>query len=133
MTLEDFEVDNKGYRCDWISKEKFWFENKKVAFWYRLGLIKFEYQPGCSDYWTRYQVLLMVDEESLHESRKPLNIYFPIEDGYFIKEKEKRGRYNENDMEKLVNSALKLKIENVIKENRYEKILGLLNGTTFHN
>lgn len=52
--------------------------------------------------------------------------------GYFLKEVEKRGRYNEEIMEKLLNSALKLKIENKIKEMAYQKILGLVNGTPYY-
>ena len=67
MTLKDFENGNTtNYLCDLISKEKFWFENQKISFWYRIGLLKHEYQPSWGgEYWTRYQVMLLVDDESL--------------------------------------------------------------------
>ena len=137
MTFEDFEKDSMdGYCCDWISKERFWFEGKKTSFWYRIGLIKHEYCPNWDGVvWTRYQVLLMVDDESVHESYKHgyFKNTFPTRRGYWLKEKEQKGTFNEDTMMKLVDSALKLKIENKIKENSYQKILGIVNGTTFYH
>lgn len=131
MTLQDF--DKEGNFNHYISKERFWFENKKVGFWYRIYLTSHTYQPDWGDdFWTRYQVLLLVDDESIHENHKSKKFIFPFQRGFFLKEVEKRGEYNEETMEKILNSALKLKIENKIKEEKYQKILGLVNGTSYY-
>jgi hypothetical protein len=130
MTLQDFNKDEYG---NYTSKERFWFENDKVKFWYRLYLTTHTYQPGWSDdVWeTRYQVLLLVDDESVHENHK--ECFFPhIEHGFFLKEVEKRGKFSEGNLEKILNSALKLKIENKIKVDKYQKILGILNGEKYY-
>ena len=56
MTLQDF--DKEGYFNHYISKERFWFENKKVGFWYRIYLTSHTYQPDwggdfCCHWWLR--------------------------------------------------------------------------------
>lgn len=133
MTLqEDF---NKVEGWDhYKSKERFWFENAKVSFWYRIYLEAHTYQPGWNDEWeTRYQVSLIVDEESIHANHVPSGNFFDIiRFGFLLKETTKRGKFNETDAEKIVNSALKLKIENKIKVMAYQKILGIVNGTKFY-
>lgn len=55
--------------------------------------------------------MLLVDDESIHECRKPFDRYFfaPVQRGYYLKEVEKPGYYNDEIMEKILNSALKLK------------------------
>ena len=135
MTLKDFENGNTtNYLCDLISKEKFWFENQKVSFWYRIGLLKHEYQPSWGgEYWTRYQVMLLVDDESLDKTINPSDYMFPTQRGFFLKENEKRGHFNKETMEKILNSALKIKIENKIKMNNNQKITGILNGSDYYD
>ena len=51
----------------------------------------------------------------------------------FLKEVEKNGKFNENNLEKVLNSALKIKIENKIKVDSYQKIKGIINGTSFYD
>ena len=133
MTLQDFikEEDNKSYN----SKEVFWFENKKVGFWYKIYLTSYTYQPDWGGRWeTKYQVLIVVDEKSIHPNHSlSNNVWDKIRFGFFLKETIKRGEFNEKDMEKILNSALKLKIENKIKVDNYQKILGIVNGTSFYH
>ena len=133
MTLQDFikEEDHNAYN----SKERFWFENDKVGFWYRIHLNTHTYQPDSSDKWeTRYQVLLVVDDESIHSNHERSNNSFDnYRFGFFLKETEKRGKFGEEQLEKVLNSALKIKIENKIKVDRYQKILGIINGTSFYS
>lgn len=131
MELSDFK---KISECEeYISKERFWFENHKVKFWYRIYLTSYTYQPGWNDrYETKYQVLLVVDDESIHPNHNT-SLMKEYRFGYFLKETVKRGKFNEADMEKVLNSALKIKIENKIKVDKYQKILGILNGTEFYD
>lgn len=127
MTLQDFEQTNN--MCEWISKERFWFENKKVKFWYRYVLTKHVYQPGWNaDIWkTRYSILMLVDKESIHPSLQETYPDFMFHT-FLLKETEKRGKFSEEELEKVLNSALKLKIENKIKDMKYHRINGILNG-----
>ena len=96
-------------REEYISKERFWFENNKVQFWYRLYLNTHEFQPNWnpSEWKTRYQVLLVVDDESIHENHDTSSMK-EYRFGFFLKEVEKNGKFNENNLEKVLNSALKI-------------------------
>ncbi len=134
MTLKDFNKE-ESFNISYNSKERFWFENDKVGFWYRIYLTSYTYQPGWDDRLeTQYQVLLVVDEESIHSNHELSNdAWDKIRFGFFLKETIKRGKFSEEYMEKNLNSALKLIIENKIKENRYQKILGIINGTSFYH
>ena len=130
MTLQDFIKDEYG---NYTSKGRFCFENDKVKFWYRLYLTSHVFQPGwCADTWeTQYQVLLVVDDESIHPNHDT-SMFKEYRFGYILKETIKKGKFNEEQLEKILNSALKLKIENIIKVEKYQKILGIINGTSFH-
>lgn len=131
MTLADF--NKQGESTYWLSKDKFWFENKKVKFWYRLYLTAYTYQPGWGNrYETKYQVILVVDDESIHPNHNT-SIMKEYRFGYILKEAVKREAFNELIMEKVLNSALKIKVENKIKVGNYQKILGILNGTKFYD
>ena len=131
MTLVDF--NKQGESPYWVSKDKFLFENNKVKFWYRIYLTAYTYQPGWNDrYETKYQVLLVVDDESIHPNHNT-SLMKEYRFGFFLKETVKRGKLNEADMEKVLTSALKIKIENKIKVDKYQKILGILNGTEFYD
>lgn len=131
MELSDFKKISE--REEYISKERFWFENHKVKFWHRIYLTAYSYQPGWNDrYETKYQVLLVVDDESIHPNHNT-SLMKEYRFGYFLKETVKRGKFNEADMEQVLKSALKIKIENKIKVDKYQKILGILNGTEFYD
>ena len=129
MTLDDFT--KKDSSNSYTSKERFWFENDKVKFWYRFYLNAHEKEEwGNGIYNTQYQVLLVVDDESIHESNR--NACFKeYTCGFILKEVVKRGRFSEEQLEKVLDSALKIKIENKIKVERYQKILGIVNGTNY--
>ena len=130
MTITDFKKE-EGF-TSYISKEKFLFENDKVKFWYRIYLSTHTYQPtwNANDWETSYQVLLVVDDESIHEKRK--NCFSKeVECGFLLKESNKKGHFDINNAEKVLNSALKVKIENKIKVDKYQKILGIINGDNF--
>ena len=132
MELSEFKKISE--REEYISKERFWFENNKVQFWYRLYLNTHEFQPNWnpSEWKTRYQVLLVVDDESIHENHDTSSMK-KYRFGFFLKEVEKNGKFNENNLEKVLNSALKIKIENKIKVDSYQKIKGIINGTSFYD
>lgn len=142
MTLQDFNLLNQ-YGDDWVSKERFWFENDKVSFWYRLYINVFEFQPGWNpnEYNTRYTIRLVVDTESIHphhleihELKKGdlISDFDLVSFGFSLKQVERNGRRDLAYIDKLIASALKLKIENKIKVDRYQKILGITNGETFY-
>ena len=75
---------------------------------------------------------MVVDDESIHPNHNT-SLMKEYRFGYFLKETVKRGKFNEADMEKVLTSALKIKIENKIKIDKYQKILGILNGTEFYD
>lgn len=129
MTLEDFNcVSDNTY----LSKERFWFENDKVAFWYRIRFSTFtsddERLANVKN--TSYDVIMVVDDESIHENHKDMRLKHHS-CGFWLKRVEKRGEPTNEMIEKVLNSALKLKIENIIKKNKYQKIKGIINGTTY--
>lgn len=89
MELSEFKKISE--REEYISKERFWFENNKVQFWYRLYLNTHEFQPNWnpSEWKTRYQVLLVVDDESIHENHDTSSMK-EYRFGFFLKEVEKK-------------------------------------------
>lgn len=107
MILNDFIKEDNHY--SWTSKEKFLFENNKVKFWYKLYLTTYTYQPGWDNrYETKYQVLLVVDDESIHPNHDTGNIK-EYRFGYFLKEAVICGEFNESGMEKILNSQVQHK------------------------
>ena len=87
MTLADF--DKQGEKLYWLSKERFWFENDKVRFWYRLTLSAYTYQDSVfSGNTTKYQVFLVVDDESVHSRYKDYH-FKEVEHGFLLKKVEK--------------------------------------------
>lgn len=130
MTLADF--DKQGEKLYWLSKERFWFENDKVKFWYRLTLSAYTYQDSVfSGNTTKYQVFLVVDDESVHSRYKDYH-FKEVEHGFCLKKVEKRGDFDKEKLEKILNSALKIKIENKIKVDKYQKIKGILEGMDYY-
>lgn len=129
MTIDDFT--KKDSFNSYTSKERFWFENDKVKFWYRIYLNAHEKEEwGNGVYHTQYQVLLVVDDESIHDNHKDTR-FKEYTCGFILKEIEKRGNFSEEQFEKVLDSALKIKIENKIKVEKYQKILGIVNGTNY--
>lgn len=142
MTLQDFNLLNQSGN-DWVSKDRFWFESNKVSFWYRLYINVFEFQPGWNAdvYNTRYTISLVVDTESIHPNHleehevnkgELLSGFDLLSFGYALKQVERKGKRDLLYIDKLIASALKLKIENKIKVDNYQKILGITNGETFY-
>lgn len=141
MTIKDF---NKIDDNTWVSKERFWFENDKVKFWYRWYILTYVYQPEWNaNVWkTRYQTLLVVDTESIHEKHRKsgirkyeksdiLSSFDIITFGFFFKEVERKGMLEEDYLDKIIVSTLKLKIENKIKVDKYQQIRGIISGNSF--
>lgn len=129
MNINDFTKNASPF--SYTSKERFWFENDRVRFWYRLYLEAFETEEwGNSVYSTRYQVCLVIDDESIHENHKA-TAFKERTCGFLLKAAETRGRFSEKQLEKVLDSALKLKIENKINDDGYQKVMGILNGTNF--
>ncbi len=130
---------NDFYRSDdylirYETKERFLFENDTIRFWYRFIISCHEYQEWNSQHFTRYELYLFPDDESIHESRKE-NIPFMKIDiaayGIILREKTRKGKFDEKEFEKLANAIDGINIESKIKVHKYQKIKGLINGTTF--
>ena len=129
MTIEDF---NQVKDTKWVSNDKFFFENDKVSFWYRIVVDTHTYQDwGNSDYKTKYIASFQVDDESIHESKRD-SIYNDLTCSFFLKETIKKGKADTSVIEKIATSAMNLKIENKIKDRKYQKILGIVNGTEYY-
>lgn len=128
MGLKDFkEEGNKRY----ISNDIFSFDNGTFKFKYRLLLTAHTYQDDTVyGNKTRYQVYLIVEDECIHPNHKEF-FFKEVEHGFLLKKVEKKGDFNEEQAEKILDSALKIKVENKIKIKGYEKIKGLLFGTPF--
>lgn len=130
MKLNEF--DKIGIYEKYMSKERFWFENDKVKFWYRLTLSAYTYQDSVfSGNTTKYQVFLVVDDESVHSRYKDYH-FKEVEHGFLLKQDKKRGDFDKEKLEKILNSALKTKIENKIKVDKYQKIKGILEGMDYY-
>lgn len=130
MTLQDFERNDMLH--EYVSKDRFLYENDKVKFWYRIVLTFHEYQPGYvpNTYETRYEVYMQVDDESIHESKKcDFDKQFLF--GFMLKQNVKKGKFNEDKAEKIINAALKVNMENKIKKDKYQKIIGITTGTNY--
>ena len=118
MTLQDFTKD--GF--DYLSNDKFLFKNNKFNFFYRLKLSCYELQEWDKRYKTMYQIWLIVDEKYRYNKNG-----FSI-DGFIIKEVTKKGKFNEEQAEKVLQSALRLKIENKITGRTKKTIEYILTG-----
>ncbi len=130
--MELSEFDKISTYEKYISKERFWFKNNEVQFWYRLLLNAHTYQDSIfNGNTTRYQVFLVVDDASVHSRYKDYH-FKEVEHGFVLKQTEKRGDFDDKLFEKILNSALKIKIENKIKIDRYQKIKGILEGTDYY-
>ena len=117
MTLQDFTKDGFNY----LSNDKFLFKDDKFEFRYKLKLSYNEYQEGWDkNYKTMYQVWFIVDEEYRHNKNG-------IIDGFILKEVTKNGNFNEEQANKIIQSALGLKMENQIKKNA-KRIKYILTG-----
>lgn len=129
MEIKDFKKEgNERY----ISNEIFSFENNIAKFNYRISLIVHTYQDDNSyGNMTRYQVYMIVDDSSVHPNHK--DYYFKErEHGFLLKKVEKKGDFNVDVFEKTLNAALKIKIENKIKVDAYQKIKGILSGGEYY-
>ena len=129
MEFKDFkQIDDYTF----LSNERIWFENEKVGFWYRIWLNYWQYIDDYGKQQTNYQVKLIVDEESIHPNHKQTEAFsIDFEYGFWLKDVVKSGRFNVEQMEKVLKSALKLKVENIIKKKKYQKILGIVNGGVY--
>ena len=107
MTLQDFTKDGLNY----VSNETLEYKDNNFEFKYKLKLSYNEYQEGWDKkYKTMYQVWFIVDEEYKYNKNG-------IIDGFILKEVDKKGKFNEEEAEKVLQSALGLKTENQIKKN----------------
>lgn len=125
MELKDFEPYS-DFNDSWISKDKYLFDNGKVCFYYRWYLSYFTKQCWDGNDSTEYTVSLMVDNDSVHETRK--DDFPPTWHTFVFKKAEKTGEFDINILIKTLNSAIKLKIEPKIKVDNYKKIKEILNG-----
>ncbi len=136
MSIKDFNVSEDLKR--YTTKERFWFENDVISFWYRFIIVCHEFTDWNARYSTRYTLYMFPDDESIHESYKNDKSHFDIMKAfldhyaYGLREKTAKGRINETELEKMANCIDKINIESKIKVNKYQKIKGLVNGTSFY-
>ncbi len=131
MVIEDFTEE---YPNNWVSNDKFLFNNGVVEFYYRWVINAHTYQPGWDDDWnTRYVIQILVDNDSRHEEHKTDDIM--LNDrlySFFMKEREIcHKKLNSDDLQKAISLIDKIRIEPKIKKNKYEKIKAILNGGHF--
>lgn len=124
---------NKDNTCQptYTSNNTFNFVNDKVSFNYKIVLKYHSFQEGCFNKWkTTYQIILLVDESSIHKSllNNPL---YNLTCSFILKEKTKNGKFDENFIYDFVNVVDDKLIEKNIKVAKYQKIYGILNGTDF--
>lgn len=130
MELKDFEPYS-DFNDSWISKDKYLFDNGKVCFYYRWYLKYFTRRTWTKLDSTVYTVAIMIDRDSVHESRK--DSYAPTYHTFVMKEVEKIGEFDEAVLIKTLHSALKLKIEPKLKPNKYKRIKEILYGFEKHD
>ena len=136
MSIKDFNVSDDLKR--YTTKERFWFENDVISFWYRFIISCYEYTDWFANYSTRYSLYMFPDDESIHESYRNDKSHFNTMKSfldhyaYVLRVKEVKGRINEKELEKIANCIDKINIESKIKVNKYQKIKELVNGTTFY-
>lgn len=131
MSIQDF---NEEYPNTWVSTEKFFFKNDVIEFYYHWTINAHVYQPGWDDNWnTRYTIQILVDNDSKHEKHKTDD--FMLNDrlySFFMKEKEIcHKKLNPIDLQKIINTIDKIRIEPKIKKDKYKKIKAILNGEHF--
>lgn len=128
MTFKNFNKDGNNY----ISKDRFFFENNKVKFSYRYLVRIHVDQPHWDgvDYAT-YSILLLVDDESIHEKWRNDSTK-DIICSYLLREKTYKGNVNEVDFNKSIKGIESLKIENKIKIDKYQQIIGITTGCKFY-
>lgn len=131
MVREDFIEESYGY---FISKDKFLFKNDEVEFYYKWLVIEFNYPANWfGDRNTRYNVRILIDSESRHESKKDTFLEQQLY-VFDMMKKEIRNTYKKPyDINKIFDKIdeLKNKIESKIKVNKYQKIKAILFGGTF--
>lgn len=113
MNIADFNIINDSY----ITKEHYFFENDVVQFWYRWKIEPFEFQDGCDNWKTKYQLILLIDIVDIEI--KPLATMFNF---FIVKQVEKKGKQQQTHIEKLIECIEKINIVKHIKENDYNKI-----------
>lgn len=113
---------------DGISKNCLSYEGNGISFKYRILYKVHTYMDNVK--MTRYLIYMVVDDSSVHERYKDYH-FKEIEHGFLLKKVEKRGDFNEETLNKVIESALRLNITNKIKVNGYEKIRGILSGTDY--
>ena len=133
MSIKDFYISD-DYLKRYETKERFWFENEFISFWYRFIIGCHEYSTWGGDWYTSYTLYLFPDDESIHESRKDNLTFMKIDlNAYAFRLRERRikGKIDEKVLDNIANSIDKINVESKIKVRKYEKIKGLVNGTIF--
>lgn len=119
MTIDDFEISTQ-FNDEYTTKERFYFENDVVKFWYKWKIATHQYQDGwsSSDNWkTKYQLILLIDIDDI--DNKPLATVFNF---FIVKQTEKKGLISIPHIEQLIKWIDKINIEKHIKENKYQQL-----------
>lgn len=115
----------------YTSNDIFHFVNDRVSFNYKITLKYHSFQEACFNKWkTTYQIVLLVDESSIHKSLLSNPLYV-LTCSFILKEKTKNGKFDEGFMYEFANTLDDKLIEKNIKVANYQKIHGILNGVNF--
>ena len=126
MNINDF---TKGYD-EFISNDRFLFENDVVSFYYKW---KIQYHESSNDgiYKTDYELMLLVDDESIHPNHKD-DLFDDVTCSFLAKKTTKREKYNKNVIENLIEKIDDIDIEKIVKKGKYQKIKSIINGESFY-
>lgn len=128
LTVSDFEQEYNTFR----SREKFLFDNGTHRFYYRWIVTVYTLQPGwADDYDTEYNISILVDKDSRHESKKDDTCERELY-GFDMKySKVRHKNYDEKYLNKLLEKACQIDIDKKLRKDKYKRIDAILNGGTF--
>jgi len=139
MKKEEFDkIKGDGIQSEhvFLSKERFHFKCKRVEFYYRYKIYAWTHGLA-NNLRTDYLLFVDVDEESIHKTHKEKvnptidSTFYDRYFGFLLKKRTTNGHFNDKDAEWLMERVEKIRLEPKIKENRYQKIFGIVNGEEY--
>lgn len=126
MNISDFTENYDEF----VSNDRFLFENDVVSFYYRW---KIQYHQSSNDgiYKTDYQLILLIDDESIHPNHRD-DLFDDVTCSFLVKRISKKNKYDEAVVINLIEKIHNININNIIKKDKYNKILCIINGISFY-
>ena len=125
MNISDFTEDYNAF----ISNDKFLFENDVVSFYYKW---KIQYHQSSNDgvYKTDYELMLVVDDESIHPNHKD-DLFGDVTCSFLVNKITKMEKYNEMAVIKIIEKITNADIDKIVKKGKYQKIKSVIDGSKF--